>query len=54
MLGWAPASCPQKMSNCSPITENAVCEEEKLEEEPRSDGELRLWDCQLLKVIFVL
>uniref|UniRef100_A0A8C8WKV5 GRAM domain containing 2A n=1 Tax=Panthera leo TaxID=9689 RepID=A0A8C8WKV5_PANLE len=54
LLGWAPASCPQKMPNCSPITENAVCEKEKLKELPRSDGELRLWDCQLLKVIFVL
>ncbi|GAB5572314.1 GRAM domain-containing protein 2A isoform X3 [Prionailurus iriomotensis] len=37
-----------------PGSENAVCEKEKLEELPRSDGELRLWDCQLLKVIFVL
>uniref|UniRef100_A0A452TU85 GRAM domain containing 2A n=1 Tax=Ursus maritimus TaxID=29073 RepID=A0A452TU85_URSMA len=52
--GWAPASRPTKMPNCSPITEKAVCEEEKLEEEPRSSGELRLWDYQLLKVIFVL
>uniref|UniRef100_A0A673U683 GRAM domain containing 2A n=1 Tax=Suricata suricatta TaxID=37032 RepID=A0A673U683_SURSU len=52
LLGWA-ASC-SKIPNCSPIPESAVCEEEKLEEEPTSDGELRLWDCQLLKVIFVL
>ncbi|XP_042797442.1 GRAM domain-containing protein 2A isoform X5 [Panthera leo] len=37
-----------------PGSENAVCEKEKLKELPRSDGELRLWDCQLLKVIFVL
>uniref|UniRef100_A0A8I3PEI8 GRAM domain containing 2A n=1 Tax=Canis lupus familiaris TaxID=9615 RepID=A0A8I3PEI8_CANLF len=37
-----------------PGSENAVCEEEKLEEESRSDGELRLWDYQLLKIIFVL
>ncbi|XP_059036481.1 GRAM domain-containing protein 2A isoform X21 [Mustela lutreola] len=37
-----------------PGSENDVCEEEKLEEEPRSDGKLRLWDYQLLKVIFVL
>uniref|UniRef100_A0A8P0NJ21 GRAM domain containing 2A n=1 Tax=Canis lupus familiaris TaxID=9615 RepID=A0A8P0NJ21_CANLF len=54
LLGWALASCPRKMPNCSPITENAVCEEEKLEEESRSDAELRLWDYQLLKIIFVL
>lgn len=54
LLGWAPASCSTKMPNFSPITENDVCEEEKLEEEPRSDGKLRLWDYQLLKVIFVL
>nr|XP_025740022.1 GRAM domain-containing protein 2A [Callorhinus ursinus] len=52
LLGWA--SCHRTTPNCSPITEKAVCEEEKLEEEPRSDGELRLWDYQLLKVIFVL
>ncbi|XP_022268311.1 GRAM domain-containing protein 2A isoform X3 [Canis lupus baileyi] len=37
-----------------PGSENAVCEEEKLEEESRSDAELRLWDYQLLKIIFVL
>ncbi|XP_032198456.1 GRAM domain-containing protein 2A isoform X6 [Mustela erminea] len=37
-----------------PGSENDVCEDEKLEEEPRSDGKLRLWDYQLLKVIFVL
>lgn len=53
MLDWGPA-CPGKMPNCSPIAEKAVCEEEKLEEEPRSEGELRLWDYLLLKIIFVL
>ncbi|KAF5925292.1 hypothetical protein HPG69_001736 [Diceros bicornis minor] len=37
-----------------PESENAVCEEEKLEKEPRSDGDLRLWDYLLLKVVFVL
>ncbi|XP_070354911.1 GRAM domain-containing protein 2A isoform X4 [Equus asinus] len=37
-----------------PGSEKAVCEEEKLEEEPRSEGELRLWDYLLLKIIFVL
>ncbi|XP_037357667.1 GRAM domain-containing protein 2A [Talpa occidentalis] len=35
-------------------TENAVCEEKKLEEELKSDGDLRLWDYRLLKVFFVL
>ncbi|KAB0375136.1 hypothetical protein FD755_013628 [Muntiacus reevesi] len=30
------------------------CEEEKLEEGPTSNGELRLWDYRLLKVFFVL
>ncbi|XP_012584191.1 PREDICTED: GRAM domain-containing protein 2 isoform X1 [Condylura cristata] len=35
-------------------TENAVCVEEKLEEELKKDGDLRLWDYQLLKVFFVL
>ncbi|XP_062947575.1 GRAM domain-containing protein 2A [Cynocephalus volans] len=35
-------------------SENAVCEEDKLEEEPSSNGELRLWDYRLLKVVFVL
>lgn len=54
MLLAGLGSCCRTMPNCSPITEKAVCEEEKLEEEPRSDGELRLWDYQLLKVIFVL
>uniref|UniRef100_A0A9L0ICE9 GRAM domain containing 2A n=1 Tax=Equus asinus TaxID=9793 RepID=A0A9L0ICE9_EQUAS len=53
VLDWGPA-CPGKMPNCSPIAEKAVCEEEKLEEEPRSEGELRLWDYLLLKIIFVL
>lgn len=46
--------CPRKMTNCSIIAENAVCEEETLEEEPRSSEELRLWNYQLLKVFFVL
>lgn len=36
------------------IAENAVCEEEMLEEAPRSNQELRLWDYRLLKVFFVL
>lgn len=46
--------CPRKMSNCSLIAENAICEEETLEEEPRSNEELRLWNYQLLKVVFIL
>ncbi|XP_074184329.1 GRAM domain-containing protein 2A isoform X4 [Rhinolophus sinicus] len=37
-----------------PGSENAVCEEEMLEEEPRADTESRLWDYPLLKVFFVL
>lgn len=37
-----------------PGSENAVCEEETLEEEPRSSEELRLWNYRLLKVFFVL
>ncbi|XP_074248814.1 GRAM domain-containing protein 2A isoform X3 [Saimiri boliviensis] len=53
MPGWGPA-CPKKMPNCSPIAENAVCEDDELEEETRSTGELRLWDYRLLKVFFVL
>ncbi|XP_032100590.1 GRAM domain-containing protein 2A isoform X7 [Sapajus apella] len=53
MPGWGPA-CPKKMPNCSPIAENAVCEEDELEEETGSTGELRLWDHRLLKVFFVL
>uniref|UniRef100_A0A4X1TGC8 GRAM domain containing 2A n=1 Tax=Sus scrofa TaxID=9823 RepID=A0A4X1TGC8_PIG len=36
-----------------PGSENAVCED-KLEEEARSDRELRLWDYRLLKIFFVL
>eukprot|EP00074_Homo_sapiens_P068284 XP_011519633.1 GRAM domain-containing protein 2A isoform X6 [Homo sapiens] len=53
MPGWGPA-CPKKMPNCSPTAKNAVYEEDELEEEPRSTGELRLWDYRLLKVFFVL
>nr|XP_054369895.1 GRAM domain-containing protein 2A [Mirounga angustirostris] len=54
-----PRASMDSTDNCFPSrkppgSEKAVCEEEKLEEEPRSDGELRLWDYQLLKVIFVL
>ncbi|KAM6203080.1 GRAM domain-containing protein 2A [Rhynchocyon petersi] len=41
-------------SRKAPGTENAVCEADMLEEEPRSNGELRLWDYRLLKVFFVL
>nr|KAF6500258.1 GRAM domain containing 2A [Molossus molossus] len=52
-LSWGPA-CPRKMTNCSLIAESAVCEEEMLEEEPRSNEELRLWNYRLLKVFFVL
>ncbi|XP_032962723.1 GRAM domain-containing protein 2A isoform X5 [Rhinolophus ferrumequinum] len=37
-----------------PGSENAVCAEEMLEEEPRADTESRLWDYPLLKVFFVL
>nr|XP_015308515.2 GRAM domain-containing protein 2A isoform X3 [Macaca fascicularis] len=53
MPGWGPA-CPRKMPNCSPTAKNAVYEEDELEEEPRSTGELTLWDYRLLKVFFVL
>nr|XP_054388818.1 GRAM domain-containing protein 2A isoform X2 [Pongo abelii] len=53
MPAWGPA-CPKKMPNCSPTAKNAVYEEDELEEEPRSTGELRLWDYRLLKVFFVL
>ncbi|XP_032324861.1 GRAM domain-containing protein 2A isoform X5 [Camelus ferus] len=35
-------------------SESAVREEETLEEETQSAGELRLWDYRLLKVVFVL
>nr|XP_012623727.1 GRAM domain-containing protein 2 isoform X5 [Microcebus murinus] len=37
-----------------PRSENVVCEEDELEEEPKSDRELRLWDYRLFKVFFVL
>ncbi|XP_066885385.1 GRAM domain-containing protein 2A isoform X3 [Kogia breviceps] len=37
-----------------PGSENADCEEEKLEGEPKSNGGLRLWDHGLLKVFLVL
>nr|KAF6484750.1 GRAM domain containing 2A [Rousettus aegyptiacus] len=37
-----------------PGSENTVCEEETLEEAPRSNRELQLWDYRLLKVFFVL
>ncbi|KAF4017070.1 hypothetical protein G4228_008806 [Cervus hanglu yarkandensis] len=39
---------------CCPIAEISDCEEEKLEEGPTRNGELRLWDYRLLKVFFVL
>ncbi|XP_006866590.1 PREDICTED: GRAM domain-containing protein 2 [Chrysochloris asiatica] len=48
------SSLPQKMPNCSFIADDAVCEEDTLEEELKSDDELRLWDYRLLKVFFVL
>uniref|UniRef100_A0A2K5F4K5 Uncharacterized protein n=1 Tax=Aotus nancymaae TaxID=37293 RepID=A0A2K5F4K5_AOTNA len=51
MPDWGPA-CPEKLLNCSPTAENAVCEHE-LEEESGSTGELRLWGYWLRKV-FVL
>ncbi|KAG8507438.1 GRAM domain-containing protein 2A [Galemys pyrenaicus] len=35
-------------------TEHAACEEQMLDEELKSEGDLRLWDYQLLKVFFVL
>uniref|UniRef100_A0A2K6UYQ1 GRAM domain containing 2A n=1 Tax=Saimiri boliviensis boliviensis TaxID=39432 RepID=A0A2K6UYQ1_SAIBB len=41
-------------SRMPPGPENAVCEDDELEEETRSTGELRLWDYRLLKVFFVL
>ncbi|XP_006888459.1 PREDICTED: GRAM domain-containing protein 2 [Elephantulus edwardii] len=37
-----------------PGAENTVCEADSLEEEHRSNEELRLWDYRLLKVFFVL
>ena len=43
----------QEDAECGPIAE-IDCEEEKLEEGPTSNGELRLWDYRLLKVFFVL
>lgn len=45
---------PQEDAECCPIAEISDCEEEKLEEGPTSNGELRLWDYRLLKVFFVL
>ncbi|KAF6130267.1 GRAM domain containing 2A [Phyllostomus discolor] len=53
MLSWGPAS-PRKVTNCSLTAENASCEQDALEEEPRSNEELRLWNYRLLKVFFVL
>ncbi|XP_058150423.1 GRAM domain-containing protein 2A isoform X6 [Dasypus novemcinctus] len=37
-----------------PGSEHAICEEDKLEEEPKSKEELGLWDYRLLKVFLVL
>ncbi|KAM8780845.1 GRAM domain-containing protein 2A isoform 2-T2 [Rhynchonycteris naso] len=51
VLSWGP----RKMTALLPlVADNAVCEQEVLEGEPRSDGELRLWNYRLLKVFFVL
>uniref|UniRef100_A0A8C8ZIN5 GRAM domain containing 2A n=1 Tax=Prolemur simus TaxID=1328070 RepID=A0A8C8ZIN5_PROSS len=44
-------ACPML---CSPIAEDAVCEDDELEEEPKSDRELKLWYYRLFKVFFVL
>ncbi|XP_003413969.1 GRAM domain-containing protein 2A isoform X3 [Loxodonta africana] len=52
-LVWGLA-CPGRMPNCSPIAEDAVCEEDTMKEEPKNDMELRLWDYRLLKVFFLL
>ncbi|XP_066134111.1 GRAM domain-containing protein 2A isoform X1 [Saccopteryx bilineata] len=55
-LGVAVPSCgPRKMITPLPfVAENVVCEQEVLAGEPRSDGELRLWNYRLLKVFFLL
>ncbi|XP_023408655.1 GRAM domain-containing protein 2A isoform X1 [Loxodonta africana] len=37
-----------------PGSEDAVCEEDTMKEEPKNDMELRLWDYRLLKVFFLL
>ncbi|XP_076980000.1 GRAM domain-containing protein 2A isoform X4 [Tamandua tetradactyla] len=37
-----------------PGSEHTICEENKLEEDPKSNEELKLWDYRLLKVFFVL
>ncbi|XP_045387001.1 GRAM domain-containing protein 2A isoform X4 [Lemur catta] len=37
-----------------PRSEDAVCEDDELEEEPKSDRELKLWYYRLFKVFFVL
>ncbi|XP_051012563.1 GRAM domain-containing protein 2A isoform X2 [Acomys russatus] len=37
-----------------PPASETVCEEDALEEEPSTEQALRLWDSQLLKVIFVM
>ncbi|XP_035884292.1 GRAM domain-containing protein 2A isoform X5 [Phyllostomus discolor] len=42
------------LSRKPPRSENASCEQDALEEEPRSNEELRLWNYRLLKVFFVL
>ena len=44
----------RKVTNCSLTAENAVCEQEALAGEPRSNEELKLWNYRLLKVFFVL
>uniref|UniRef100_A0A8C9ATU1 GRAM domain containing 2A n=1 Tax=Phocoena sinus TaxID=42100 RepID=A0A8C9ATU1_PHOSS len=51
-VGWGPAF-PRKMP-CRPVAENADYEEKRLEDEPQSNGEQRLWDHGLLKVFLVL
>ena len=55
-MGSGLGACllPQEDAECCPIAEISDCEEEKPEEGPTSNGELRLWDYRLLKVFFVL
>ncbi|XP_045048863.2 GRAM domain-containing protein 2A isoform X2 [Desmodus rotundus] len=50
-MGSPDSSFPSRKP---PRSENAVCEQEALAGEPRSNEELKLWNYRLLKVFFVL
>ncbi|XP_070233482.1 GRAM domain-containing protein 2A isoform X2 [Bos mutus] len=52
--GLGTCLLPQEDAECCPFAEISDCEEEKLEEGPMSNRELKLWDYPLLKVFFVL